>query len=75
MERVLVGQRGTPAERAALAAETEGAMAALEGVARAMTAGERGQDLLARALLVRFAVQGAIERSTTRAAPCASVAY
>ncbi len=68
VERVLVAGRGTPIERVALSIETEGAMAALESVAREMTANESGQDLLAKALLVRFAVQQAIERVTAHAA-------
>src|SRR5262249_51451184 len=79
-------------ERTALAVEVEGAMAALEGIARAMAAdvvvqaarletrageppaprgdpGARsGEDLLARALLVRYAVQQAVERAAARAA-------
>ena len=68
VERVFMGKRGTATERAELGTETEGAMAALEGVARAMDSGEAGEDLLARALMVRFAVQAAIERTTARAA-------
>jgi len=68
VERVLTAARGTPAERVALATETEGAMAALEGVAREMATGVSGQDLLAKALLVRFAVQEAVERAASRAA-------
>ncbi len=62
VERVLDAERGTPSERIALAIETEGAMAALEGVARDMMTGEPGAEVLAKALLVRFAVQQAIER-------------
>ena len=42
--------RGSADERVRLATETEGAMAALEGVARAMGAGERGNEELARML-------------------------
>jgi alkylation response protein AidB-like acyl-CoA dehydrogenase len=66
-ERVIQGARGEPVERVALGIEVEGAMAALEGVARAMMAGERGTDLMARLLFVRYAVQGAIERASARA--------
>jgi alkylation response protein AidB-like acyl-CoA dehydrogenase len=65
---VLEAGRGTPVERVVLAIETEGAMAALESVAREMTANESGQDVLAKALLVRFALQQAIERVTAHAA-------
>jgi alkylation response protein AidB-like acyl-CoA dehydrogenase len=67
VERVLSSDRGGAAERVTLATELEGAMSALEGVARAMTAGERGNDLLARMLLVRYAIQGAIDRAATLA--------
>jgi alkylation response protein AidB-like acyl-CoA dehydrogenase len=67
VERVLLSDRGGAAERVSLAMEVEGAMAALEGIARAMLAGERGNDELARMLLVRYAVQAAIDRATSLA--------
>lgn len=67
VERTIIGDKGTPAERALLGIEIEGAMAALEGVARSMMAGEYSNDVLARALFVRYAVQRAIERATARA--------
>jgi alkylation response protein AidB-like acyl-CoA dehydrogenase len=67
VERVLLSGRGGPADRVALATETEGAMAALEGVARAMVAGERDNAQLGRMLLVRYAVQDAVARATSRA--------
>jgi alkylation response protein AidB-like acyl-CoA dehydrogenase len=67
VERVLSSDRGDATERVRLATEVEGAMAALEGVARAMIAGERSNDDLARMLLVRYAAQGAIERATSLA--------
>jgi alkylation response protein AidB-like acyl-CoA dehydrogenase len=67
VERVLMSGRGGANERVSLAAELEGAMAALEGIARAMVAGERGNDDLARMLLVRYAVQDAIARVTSQA--------
>jgi alkylation response protein AidB-like acyl-CoA dehydrogenase len=67
VERVLSSGRGGPAERVSLATEVEGAMAALEGVAGAMPAGERGNDELARMLLVRYAVQTAIDRAASLA--------
>ena len=67
VERVLLSNKGGSVERVGLAAEVEGAMAALEGVARAMLAGERGNDQLARMLLVRYAVQAAIDRATSQA--------
>jgi alkylation response protein AidB-like acyl-CoA dehydrogenase len=68
VERVLSSDRGGAAERVLLATEVEGAMAALEGVARPMSAGERGNDVLARMLLVRYAIQGAIDRAASLAA-------
>ncbi|HLJ19426.1 MAG TPA: acyl-CoA dehydrogenase family protein [Stellaceae bacterium] len=67
VERVLRSGRGSAVDRVRLASETEGAMAALEGIARAMLAGERGNEDLARMVLVRYAVQGAIERATSLA--------
>lgn len=67
VERVLSSDRGGADERVNLAIEVEGAMAALEGVARAMLAGERNNDQLARMLLVRYAVQAAIGRATSLA--------
>jgi alkylation response protein AidB-like acyl-CoA dehydrogenase len=67
VERVLLSNRGGRTERVSLATELEGGMAALEGVARAMLAGERDNDDLARMLLVRYAVQAAIDRATTLA--------
>ena len=68
VEKVLTGNRGDANERMQLAIECEGAMAALEGVARAMQTGERGEAILVQSLLVRFSVQQAIERITARAA-------
>ncbi len=67
VEAVLAGERAKAADRVALAVELEGAMAALEGVARAMEAGDRRNRDLARMMLVRYAVQGAIERATNLA--------
>jgi alkylation response protein AidB-like acyl-CoA dehydrogenase len=67
VEKVLKGGRGDVGERVQLAIELEGAMAALEGVARAMQTGERGEGILVQSLLVRFAVQQAIERVSARA--------
>ncbi len=67
VERVLQSKRGNAAERMQLVIDTEGAMAALEGVARSMQTGDRGEGLLVQALLVRFCVQQAIERTVARA--------
>jgi len=67
-ERVIEAGRGSAAERAQLGIEILGALAALEGIARAM-AGEEGENReeLARALFVRFTVQRAIESATALA--------
>ena len=43
-------------------------MSALEGVARLMLTGDRGESILTQALFVRFAVQQAIARATAHAA-------
>jgi alkylation response protein AidB-like acyl-CoA dehydrogenase len=68
LERVITAGKGTPQERIAIAIELEGAMAALEGVARSMMTGERGEALLVESLFVRFSVQQGIERASARAA-------
>jgi len=68
VERVLAGGRGDAAERTQLAIDIEGAMAALEGVARSMQTGDRGEAILVQSLFVRFSVQQAIERVSARAA-------
>ena len=67
VERVLSSGKGGAGERVSLATEVEGAMAALEGIAHAMLAGARGNEDLARMLLVRYAVQAAIDRATSLA--------
>jgi alkylation response protein AidB-like acyl-CoA dehydrogenase len=64
LELVLNQGRGAASARVSLAGELEAAMAALEGVARSMEAGERGNRDLARMMLVRYAVQDAIARAT-----------
>jgi alkylation response protein AidB-like acyl-CoA dehydrogenase len=68
VERALQNGRGDATERMQLALDVEGAMASLEGVARAMQTGDRGEAILVQALLVRFAVQQAIERASAKAA-------
>jgi alkylation response protein AidB-like acyl-CoA dehydrogenase len=67
VERVWLSARGGAVERVSLAAELEGAMSALEGVARAMRPGEGGNDELARMLLVRYSAQAAIDRAAALA--------
>jgi alkylation response protein AidB-like acyl-CoA dehydrogenase len=63
-EIVLSREHIRASDRVAVATELEGAMAALEGVALAMEAGARRNRDLARAVLVRHAVQGAIARAS-----------
>jgi alkylation response protein AidB-like acyl-CoA dehydrogenase len=68
VERVLLSERGGAAERLSLATEVEGAMAALESVAQSMLPGEEwGNHELARMLLVRYAVHGALDRAASLA--------
>lgn len=65
VERVLKSGRGSATDRAQLGIEVESSMSALEGIARAMDAGEPGDDdALTRMLFVRYAVQRSIERVT-----------
>jgi alkylation response protein AidB-like acyl-CoA dehydrogenase len=63
-ERVFVAGRGHHGDRALLGVELEGTMAALEGVAQRMAAGELGPEVLARMLFVRYAAERAIERAS-----------
>lgn len=67
VERAIAKGKGTPTERTLLGIEVEGAMAALEGVAQSMMVNKQGNDELARALFVRYAVQRVIERATAHA--------
>lgn len=67
VERVIAQGRGDASERTQLAMEVENAMSSLEGVARAMMTGERGEAILVQVLLARFGIQQAIERATARA--------
>ncbi len=67
VERVVKAARAEPGERTLLGIEVEGAMAALEGVARALMAGEKSNDDLARVLFVRYMVERAVERASGRA--------
>jgi alkylation response protein AidB-like acyl-CoA dehydrogenase len=65
--RAIRSKKGTSVDMTRLGIELEGAAAALEGIARSMMANPRGKDELARMLLVRYAVQNAIERATALA--------
>ncbi|WP_214324427.1 acyl-CoA dehydrogenase family protein [Nonomuraea sediminis] len=66
VERVLQAGRADAVERANLVIEADAAMTTLEGVARAMGEGERGQEMFAGALCARYAVQEAIGRIARR---------
>lgn len=66
-ERALSARRGHDTDRALLATELEGAMAALEGIAARMSIGPLDTELLGRMLLVRYATERAIERATDMA--------
>lgn len=67
VERVLADGRADSALRADAAGQVDAAMLAVEGVARALDAGAPAdEELLASALLVRFAAQDAIARVVPR---------
>jgi alkylation response protein AidB-like acyl-CoA dehydrogenase len=66
-ERTLLAKKGTATERAALGTELEAAMTALEGIGACALSGAASEDLLARTMFVRFAVQQAIERASALA--------
>jgi alkylation response protein AidB-like acyl-CoA dehydrogenase len=68
VEKVISAGRGDAGERIQLALDIEGAMSSLEGVARAMQTGDRGEAILVQSLFVRFAVQQAIARVSAHAA-------
>jgi len=70
-ERVLSNPRVDAHERALLGSELEAAQATLDGAVRLMETAPVDQSLLARVLLVRFAVQRVIERSAMHAAELA----
>ncbi len=68
VERVASSDRGGACEQTNLAIETETAMAALEGLAAALGQGDRTDANLARALMVRYGIQNALDRVVTRSA-------
>ncbi len=68
VERALATGKGGASERELLAIEIEGAMSALEGIACGMIAREPSDELLPRALFVRYSVQRSIERVSMAAA-------
>ena len=68
VERAVSDRRGDAPSRTLIVAELETAMTALEGIARAMQTGVRGEEILARSLFVRIAAQEAITRASAGAA-------
>ncbi|MFC0003911.1 acyl-CoA dehydrogenase family protein [Micromonospora siamensis] len=62
VERVLAAGRGSITDRAALGVDVESAVGLIEGVARALEAGDAGEDTVAAVLVARFAVQDIITR-------------
>ncbi|MFE3757747.1 acyl-CoA dehydrogenase [Nocardia tengchongensis] len=67
VERVLELDRVVESERLRLVTGVEGAMAAIENIARQIPERQCSRDLLAEALLVRYAVQDAIAAVVPRA--------
>jgi len=68
VERLLRAQRGDATARVTAVAELESSMAALCAIAKQLDDGADRTDLLARALLCRYATQDAIVRATALAA-------
>jgi alkylation response protein AidB-like acyl-CoA dehydrogenase len=68
LQQVILRQKGSVQGRVDVACELEGAMAMLEGVAVLLQSGERGDDLIARSLFVRYSVQQVLVRMVSRAA-------
>lgn len=68
VERTLSGKRGSVSDRAALGARLETATLLVEGAARAVMAGETGNDGLANVLMSRYGAQDAIGDATRQAA-------
>jgi alkylation response protein AidB-like acyl-CoA dehydrogenase len=67
-ERLLASGKGSPEERGWVLAQAEAQAAAIDGIACALHAGERGEALLARALATRCSAQAAIEAVAMRCA-------
>ncbi|MFJ5997443.1 acyl-CoA dehydrogenase family protein [Streptomyces sp. NPDC092370] len=67
VEQVLERERGSAAERAALAVDMEAAVALLEGVARATGPEPGDEESVARVLVARYAVQNALPDIASRA--------
>lgn len=68
VEGIVAGERGPATERQALAGRLEAAMASLEAVARELASEGPTEDVLARALLLRYAAQDAVRTAASEAA-------
>ncbi|MET8099383.1 acyl-CoA dehydrogenase family protein [Streptomyces sp. NPDC005236] len=67
VERVYRSGRGSESDRSNLITKLETANLLLEGVARMVMDGERGNDALAKTLVARYAVQDALGEAVNRA--------
>ncbi|MFE2828343.1 acyl-CoA dehydrogenase family protein [Streptomyces sp. NPDC059271] len=67
VERLYRSGRGGESDRASLIAKLETANLLLEGVARMVMDGERGNESLAKTLVARYAVQDALGETVNRA--------
>ncbi|MER5876045.1 acyl-CoA dehydrogenase family protein [Streptomyces sp. NPDC060235] len=67
VERLYRSGRGGESDRASLIAKLETANLLLEGVARMVMDGERGNEALAKTLVARYAVQDALGETVNRA--------
>ncbi len=67
VERVLLASRGSSADLAQFGIEIEGAMVGVEGISRSVDSGERGSDILQKALFLRYGVQQSLHRVSTLA--------
>jgi alkylation response protein AidB-like acyl-CoA dehydrogenase len=68
VERVFAAGRGTAADRAALTVRLEAAIALVEGAARAIEAGQAGDEAVAGVLVARYAVQDLLAQTVDTAA-------
>lgn len=67
VERVLAAGRGSVTDRAALAVALDAAVGLIEGTARAVDAGETGDDVVASVLVARYAAQDLLTTAAARA--------
>lgn len=67
VEQVLLRERGTAGERAALAVRADAALALLENTARLATTGADGAETVAQALVARYTVQDLLAQTVDQA--------